>query len=495
MRILRRALPAVWFWSAVSLLSFSPAAVAAADENEESSAGKQLMFIPPPVEGVISLGVYDAHGKLVRVLKQGADIDSFKSGLNGLFVDWDGADTTGKNAPPGKYYARGVLIGDISVSGVAYHLNDWVNDSVNLRVKMVSSPTLLSGRSLAVLADTGRPEILIVDAASLKPQRLPVEPGASRLKWDGANLLAIYPDRVASIAPTDGSVTETKTMANIRDADRSASSWVILTDHEIHYSAGGQDQVIELPSPDINRCALLTTTLVVADSSGKLWRLESGHLVEVELDQPGNLLDLSAGSGDQIWLLISSGSKTWLRQVDLSAKTSKDLDLPNGLAKVRQVSASRTSSDLLLDADLDPGQRVIGLHFQTDKEQQSVWEKWFDRSLVPHQFFDVHAGTVVRAEAKSDSPPVMVRPANNPLENTRQANFLLSAVADSTGVYLATNDGLPLVQIAKTKGVNQVKWEPNGANGMKVYLSDGTAVEEYNITGLENLYRFDAGSF
>jgi hypothetical protein len=30
---------------------------------------------------------------------------------------------------------------------------------------------------------------------------------------------------------------------------------------------------------------------------------------------------------------------------------------------------------------------------------------------------------------------------------------------------------------------------------MKVYLSDGTVVEEYSITGLQNLYRFDAGSF
>jgi hypothetical protein len=144
---------------------------------------------------------------------------------------------------------------------------------------------------------------------------------------------------------------------------------------------------------------------------------------------------------------------------------------------------------------LNPGQRVIGLHFQTVKDQQSVWEKWFDRSLVPHQYFDVRGGSVARADSKTDSPPVMIRPENNPLENTRQASFLLSAIADNQGVHLATNDGLPLLQITQTKGVNQVKWEPSGTNGMKVYLSDGTVVEEYSITGLEHLYRFDAGSF
>jgi hypothetical protein len=30
---------------------------------------------------------------------------------------------------------------------------------------------------------------------------------------------------------------------------------------------------------------------------------------------------------------------------------------------------------------------------------------------------------------------------------------------------------------------------------MKIYFSDGTVVEEYSITGLEHLYRFDAGGF
>src|ERR1700678_4445521 len=491
--ILGRMLATVWVWFVVSLSLFAPRAFAGAEENEET--GKQLMFIPPPIDGVISLGVYDARGKLVRALKQAAEIDSFKSGLNGLFVDWDGADANGKVAPAGKYFARGVLIGDVTISGVAYHLNDWVDDTQNLRVKTISSPALLGGRSLAVLADTGRPEILIMDAASLKPQRLSVDPGVLRLKSDGVNLLAIYSDHIANIAAADGAVTETNAASNTRDANSLGPNWAVLTDHEIQYKTAEQKTTIALPTPDISRCALLATSVVVASPSGKLWRTESDHLVPVELDESGELLDLGAGTEDQIWLLMGSGPKTWLRQVDLAARTSKDLALPEGLPKIRQLSVSRSNSDLLLDADLNPGQRVIGLHFQTVKDQQSVWEKWFDRSLVPHQFFDVRAGTVLRAETKTDSPPLLIRPENNPLENTRQANFLLSAIADNQGVHLATNDGLPLLQISKTKGVDQVKWEPNGGSGMKVYLSDGTVVEEYSITGLQNLYRFDAGSF
>jgi hypothetical protein len=493
MRILGRMLPTVWVCFVISLSWFAPRLFAGTEENEET--GKQLIFIPPPIEGVISLGVYDTRGKLVRVLKQAAEIDSFKSGLDGLFVDWDGTDASGKNAAPGKYFARGVLIGDVNISGVAYHLNDWVDDAQNLRVKTISSPALLGGRSLAVLADTGHQEILIVDAASMKPQRFSVDPGLVRLKSDGANLLAIYSDHIANIAVPNGTVSESNAAPNVRDADRSGANWAIVTDQEIQYKTADQKTTIALPTPDINRCALLTTSLVVASPNGKLWRTEGDHLVPVELDEPGELLDLCAGAGDQIWLLIGNGAKTWLRQIDLAAKTSKDLTLPDGLPKIRQLSASRTNSDLLLDADLNPGNRIIGLHFQAVKDQQSVWEKWFDRSLVPHQFFDVRAGTVVRADTKTDSPPLLIRPENNPLENTRQPNFLLSAIADDQGVHLATVDGLPLLQISKTKGITQVKWEPNGASGMKVYLSDGTVVEEYSITGLQNLYRFDAGSF
>src|ERR1700751_2028267 len=96
--------------------------------QDEETSNNELIFVPPPVEGVISLGVYDGKGKLVRVLKKAASIDSFKSGLNGLFIDWNKNDQNGNPVPNGKYFARGVMIGDVKIAGVAFHLNDWVGD-------------------------------------------------------------------------------------------------------------------------------------------------------------------------------------------------------------------------------------------------------------------------------------------------------------------------------------------------------------------------------
>jgi len=127
------------------ILAWLPGAARSEQIEEETAGTHQLMFIPPPEEGVISLGVYDADGKLVRVLKRAAEIDSFKSGLNGLFIDWDGKDSKGNPAPAGKYSARGVLVGDVNVSGQAYHLNDWVDPSGATQAKRILSAAFLNG--------------------------------------------------------------------------------------------------------------------------------------------------------------------------------------------------------------------------------------------------------------------------------------------------------------------------------------------------------------
>ena len=140
-------------------------------------------------------------------------------------------------------------------------------------------------------------------------------------------------------------------------------------------------------------------------------------------------------------------------------------------------------------------QRVIGVRFQAANQGKSIWEKWFERTLTPFKFFDLKEGKVVPADAKTDSPPAFVKPANNPMENTRQALFQLSIVADETGAWVASADGLPLFQVCGTKNIKQTRCISDGANGLRVYTSDGTVVEEYHLTSLENLFRFDAGSF
>src|SRR5690349_13599032 len=42
----------------------------------------KISFLPPPMEGTISLGIYDGTGKLVRVLVQEGNVDEFEVGAD-----------------------------------------------------------------------------------------------------------------------------------------------------------------------------------------------------------------------------------------------------------------------------------------------------------------------------------------------------------------------------------------------------------------------------
>jgi hypothetical protein len=86
----------------------------------------KITFLPPPLEGTLSLGVFDRSGKLVRTLKTEAVSADFTVGLNGLITFWDGRDDAGQLLPSGKYRVRGFAVADLEVAGEEFHCNDWV---------------------------------------------------------------------------------------------------------------------------------------------------------------------------------------------------------------------------------------------------------------------------------------------------------------------------------------------------------------------------------
>jgi hypothetical protein len=75
----------------------------------------RISFVPPPLEGTISLGIYDESGKLVRVLHQQANLDNFTIGADALMTQWDGKSDDGVNLPAGRYRAHGYMVGQLKV--------------------------------------------------------------------------------------------------------------------------------------------------------------------------------------------------------------------------------------------------------------------------------------------------------------------------------------------------------------------------------------------
>jgi len=68
----------------IILASTSPAlaqeSATPAAAPESPTRNVRITFVPPPLGGEISLGIYDDDGKLVRVLKQEAALNEFEVG-------------------------------------------------------------------------------------------------------------------------------------------------------------------------------------------------------------------------------------------------------------------------------------------------------------------------------------------------------------------------------------------------------------------------------
>ena len=133
--------------------------------QSKSGTSVRVGFVPPPLEGTISLGVYDKNGKLVRTLRAEAQASDFTVALNGFVLQWDGKDDAGKTVPQGKYRFAGYAVGDLAVSGEAYHGNDWVSGEDVPHLQSFDRLTFRKAGTGGVL------EMLAIDVAG-KPWRV-----------------------------------------------------------------------------------------------------------------------------------------------------------------------------------------------------------------------------------------------------------------------------------------------------------------------------------
>ncbi len=106
-----------------------------------------LRFVPPPMEGTISLGIWDSNDKLVRVLHREAKIDSFTVEENSLSTTWDGKNDGGEDLPAGKYRARGYLIGKLKIDDLGKVASAPEGATDRLSVKLVTNPLVADTRA------------------------------------------------------------------------------------------------------------------------------------------------------------------------------------------------------------------------------------------------------------------------------------------------------------------------------------------------------------
>jgi hypothetical protein len=129
--------------------SVSPSPTATASAAATRSVA--LRFVPPPMDGTISLGIWDSNDKLVRVLHREAKTDNFTIDENALKTTWDGKSDAGEDLPAGKYRARGYLVGKLKVDdlGKGTSLPD-AGDRIS--VKLVTNPLNSDARAVMEIA-------------------------------------------------------------------------------------------------------------------------------------------------------------------------------------------------------------------------------------------------------------------------------------------------------------------------------------------------------
>jgi len=133
--------------------SLTPAESLSPSPSASSARSVQLSFVPPPLEGTISLGIYDESGKLVRVLHQEAELNEFTIGADALVTQWDGKNDDGEDLPAGKYRARGYLVGHFTVEDLGQaSFPAMENNAIpNVKVKLIPNPLRNDRRSIVDL--------------------------------------------------------------------------------------------------------------------------------------------------------------------------------------------------------------------------------------------------------------------------------------------------------------------------------------------------------
>ena len=384
----------------------SPAATPVASPSARSI---RVSFVPPPLDGTISLGIYDAKGKLVRVLFREADINEFTIGNDALSTTWDGKDDAGENAPPGKYSAHGWVVGDLKIEGVGFFFNDWITSA--------EAPRFSAIRSLVV--DDGK----LLLGVELIP------PGAGHVLYDEG-------DKTLKLKDTD--------------PDPPAAS-----------PAPGNSQDID-------------PIMTVAGRDGSRW-----------------VIDRAERGSSAIEVKQYSAAGEFLRRLPVEANEPRP----------KVIAASKREDRIYLLEENESGQRVRGLTLaatRSDGTNQAVseWKVDFQKLITRHQDFSVVDGKPVATSSQGTEPEKpKVRLLANPLLNDERVTVELAMGTDADGSFLRAADGLPLCTISETQNLLRALVIGHGANGLDVFQDDGAVVEQFRVTGADQMMSFDCGGF
>jgi hypothetical protein len=192
---------------------------------------------------------------------------------------------------------------------------------------------------------------------------------------------------------------------------------------------------------------------------------------------------------------------TELKQFSASGELLRRLPVPANDPQPKAVAASMTDDKIYLLEEKDASQRVRALTLGATKSEGaeqpvSEWKVEFEKWILAHKDFSLVDGKPVAAGAYGEMPEkVKVRLRPNPLLNDDRVTVELAVGVDANGSFLKTVDGLPLCTISETQALSRALLAIQGANSVNVFQDDGAVVEQFRISGVDQMMSFDCGGF
>ena len=457
----------------------------------------------PGGSGTVSLGIFDATGRLVRVLCDEWTFDRFRAGRDALSTDWDGLDAHGRPVAPGTYAARGYIVGDIDVSGEAFHFNDWIDAADSPRIVSVGGSQLLPGGDVLLAARLAGAQGALVRYSPGSDVRWntvvkvarPQAARSTQLAVSDTMALVLLDGRLGAVKLDDGS--EVALPADISDAKAMAARGVRLA----ILGAGGlkffalpdfspQGSDDKLPA-EFTTLALLENGMVASAADGSVW-FRKDAWSRVGMPEEVRIRGVSGGRGDTFW--------TWEEHADGSAAVALYSPEEGRLAEWRPgpqdgkltAVAGAAEQDFFVALLATPEvQRTVAIRRKTGGEG---WQYVFDKRITASSDFGWSDGKLAASSAEVPTE-LRVPLAENPLDPSAPRNLTLRAVADETGTYLKSTDGLPLLRISDEPVYGRVMLTPGTSpDSAKFFQGDGACIEEYAISRLGEIMSFDAGT-
>lgn len=482
------SMAALVFWLSL------PASQAAPPETQE-------IAFAVPGQGLITLGVFNKSGKLVRTLHAMDGEEAFRIGLNGYITQWDCRDDEGDKVPAGRYFLRGYLIGEVSVEGEAFHFNDWVSSSEFPMPRRIEEFSMLPGGDLILAGRTVADQSFCGRYSNEKgflwsreierrgtPGILLAATNRAAVTCSSQGWLAFSLDDGSDI-PLPGFPIDSRPTALASDNER-----VLFCEGDVIKNVtfdGFLPQAsASTPTPFQNLAA--TENAVAGSADGSVWISTSGGAF-AKIPVPASAASISFGEGKTLWFAgvsMDPDASPVVAQANFDGGILRALVPKPGEPRPVLVRASRTS-DVFSVLEESPGlQRLRVL----SRNPEGGWSIEWERSIQDAPAFGFVDGQASANAAAIPQPlSLRFRLDENPLTG-KHDEVTLQAAFGPEGVQLTSADGLPLVSVSHSPDIQRVAIQRGPApDSLRLLQGNGSVVEEYLIQGLRHITPLTAG--